>query len=100
MATYFARVITPHGKFFEDKVDFLSAPAAEGYLGILADHAPLVAMLAQGILKIQKAGVDQFWAISSGVLEVDQNGEVLVLADTALPGNSVEDARAKVNELH
>jgi|SRR3989338_2159490 len=99
MTPYPATVITPQGKILEEKIEFLSAPGQEGYLGILAHHAPLLTTLAKGILKIQKSGTEQFWAISSGVLEVDQKGEVLVLADTALPGNSLEEANARVKEL-
>jgi F0F1-type ATP synthase epsilon subunit len=52
MADFPTTIVTPQGKIFEDKIESLSAPGAEGYLGILAHHAPLVAMLATGILKL------------------------------------------------
>lgn len=98
MVEYKTTIVTPQGKMFDDKVEFLSVPGAEGYLGILADHAPIVAMLTKGIVKIRKAGVEQFWGITSGVLEVDQKGEALVLADSAVAGNSLEDAKARLQE--
>jgi F-type H+-transporting ATPase subunit epsilon len=99
MTPYLATVITPQGKLLDEQIEYLSAPAAEGYLGVMAHHAPMVAMLSKGILKTQKAGTEQFWAINSGVLEVNKKGEVLVLADNALPGNSMEEAQAKIKEL-
>ena len=99
MTPYPATVITPQGKILEDKIEFLSAPGQEGYLGILAHHAPMLTNLAKGVLKIQKAGSEHFWAVSSGVLEVDKKGEVLVLADAALPGNSLDDAQSKIKEF-
>jgi len=98
MANYKATIVTPQGKIFDDTVEFLSVPGAEGYLGILAHHAPIVAMLTKGIVKIQKAGGEQFWGITSGVLEVDQKGEALVLADSAVAGNSLEDAKTRLQK--
>ena len=99
MTPYSATVITPQGKLLEEQIEYLSAPGAEGYLGVLANHAPLVVMLIKGILKIQKAGTEQFWAITSGVLEVNKKGEVLVLADAASAGNSLDDAKARLPEF-
>ena len=99
MTEYPATIVTPQGKIFEDKVESLSAPGTEGYLGILAHHAPMVAMLGKGILKIIKAGAEHYWAISSGVLEVNKRGELLLLADTALAGNSFDEAKTKSAEF-
>lgn len=99
MADYPATIVTPQGKLLEDKIESLTAPGAEGYLGILAHHAPMVAMLGKGVLKVVKAGTEQFWAISSGVVEVNKKGEVLLLADTALAGNSAEAAQARTKEF-
>ena len=99
MTLYSATVITPQGKLIEDQIEFLSAPGAEGYLGVMAHHAPMVTMLGKGILKIQKTGSEQFWAINSGILEVNKKGEVLVLADAAIAGSSLNDAQTKLPEL-
>ena len=99
MTPYPVTVLTPHGKLFEDQVEFISAPGVEGYLGIMARHAPMVAMLGKGVLKTQKSGNEQFWAINSGVLEVNKKGEVLVLADAAVAGTSLDDAKTKLPEL-
>ena len=99
MADFSATIVTPQGKIFEDKIESLSAPGTEGYLGILAHHAPLVTMLGKGILKVVKSGTEHFWAISSGVVEVNKKGEVLLLADTALAGNSFAEAKTRVQEF-
>ena len=78
-------LITPQGKILDDRVTFVSAPGAMGSFGVLAGHAPMVAVLKNGILKIQKDQEVQLYSIDSGVLEVRTlDHAVLILVDQAV----------------
>ena len=82
MSTYNLLIITPNGKVFDDQIEALTAPGSEGYFGVLAHHAPMVALLKKGLLKIKKDASELFFNIESGILEVSSlDHNVLILAD-------------------
>lgn len=74
-------VITPEKKLYEDRVFSLVVPAALGYLGVLADHAPLVASLVRGKITIKDvSGGSLFFSVQGkGFLEVKNNNVTIVL---------------------
>ncbi len=80
-------ILTPRHKVFSGQVASLVVPAAEGYLGVLANHAPIIAALQPGkIICRNEAGSTQvFQAAGSGFLEVDHN-RATVLMDEAAEG--------------
>ena len=86
-------VVTPEVVFSED-VESLVVPAALGYLGVLPGHAPLVTALDIGVIKYKREGKTRKMAISGGFMEVINN-KVIVLADTAEPGDQIDLARAE-----
>ena len=73
-------MLTPTGKIFSGEVSSLTVPAGNGYLGVLADHAPLVASLGKGnISMIDVSGKNILYVSSgSGFLSVIHNKAVLV----------------------
>lgn len=73
-------VITPDAKLFEGEVSSVIAPAVDGYLGILNDHAPMISTLKEGEMTIISNGKEQSIQINGGVLEVSNN-VISVLAD-------------------
>lgn len=77
-----------------DDVDIVVAPGAEGQLGILPHHIPLLTTLAVGELKIRKGEAEEYFAIHGGFMEVRRN-EVTVLADTAERAEEIDVARAE-----
>ena len=87
MTTFNLLLVTPKGKIFNDKIVSLEAPGEEGCFGVLAHHTPFVAKLKKGILRI-KGDSSHTFEIGSGVLEVNDENEVLVLADEAQPATS------------
>ncbi len=99
MATYPLSIISPHGKILEDQVEFLVAPGVEGSLGVLANHAAMVAALTKGVVKVKGVEMEQFFALSSGVLEVNAEHAVLILADMAERTNSFEEAKLKTKKF-
>ncbi|MFZ5625977.1 MAG: F0F1 ATP synthase subunit epsilon [Bacillota bacterium] len=86
-------VVTPDRKVVSEEVEMVVAPAAEGYLGILANHAPLITSLQIGILKYTAGGQEQKLAISGGFLEVKDNRAV-VLAEAAERPEEIDVQRA------
>jgi F-type H+-transporting ATPase subunit epsilon len=79
--TFTLSVRTPEQAVFEGAVEYVSVPGTEGYLGVLAHHAPLVTALAQGTLTVRKDGGDvATFAVSGGFFEVSHN-QATVLAD-------------------
>ena len=82
IALYHLSIITPQGKFFEDDVEFLSAPGKEGVFNILANHTPIISLLKEGTLRIKTNGIEQSFPATQGILEVNTQHQVLVLLDS------------------
>ncbi len=87
-------VVTAEREVFSGEVDSIQAPGAEGELGILPRHAPLVAMLQAGELRYRRADEETNLAIGGGFLEV-ANNRVIVLADSAERADEIDLARAQ-----
>jgi F-type H+-transporting ATPase subunit epsilon len=74
-------VVTPESPLLSEEVESVVAPGADGYLGVLAHHAPLVTALGSGDLKIRRAGGEEVhYEITGGFMEVGAAATV-VLAD-------------------
>ena len=80
--------------FADDNVDMVIAPAADGEVGILPHHAPLLTLLQIGELRVRKGADEQSIIISGGFLEV-LNNKVTVLADVAERSEEVDTAAAE-----
>jgi len=65
---------------FEGNVEHLMAKGTEGFLGVLAHHAPLVTELDEGVLEVTVNGVKRRFHLDGGLLEVGGNSAV-ILAD-------------------
>ncbi len=75
-------VITPERNVFEGPVKFLVVPAFDGEIGILRDHAPLMALLGEGTLRIVTEQGTRRLRVSGGFVQVLHN-EVSVLSEEA-----------------
>jgi F-type H+-transporting ATPase subunit epsilon len=94
-ATFLLQIASPERVVLRRQAVSLVAPGVEGYLGILARHAPLLAALDVGQLKFTlEDGSEGFVALSGGVLEVSRN-EVSVLGDTAELAAEIDGERAR-----
>lgn len=78
----------------EDAVDAVTAPGADGELGILPRHAPLITTLQPGELRVRKGGQETSIALTGGFMEVTPD-KVLVLADAAERSEEIDVARAE-----
>jgi F-type H+-transporting ATPase subunit epsilon len=78
----------------EEAVDMVVAPGAEGVVGILPRHAPLLTTLLPGVVRIKRGGTEQAMVVGGGFLQVARD-RVLILADTAERENEVDETRAE-----
>ncbi len=75
-------VLSPEQTVFEGEATHVVVPALDGLLGILRGHAPLMAILGEGILRVENAGTTQSFRISGGFLQVADD-VVTVLSEHA-----------------
>ncbi|MBM3821249.1 MAG: F0F1 ATP synthase subunit epsilon [Acidimicrobiia bacterium] len=87
-------VVTPDRAVVREEVDEVQLPGAEGYLGVLPGHAPLLATLTVGELWYRIGQQRQYLAIAGGFVEVLPE-RVTVLAQTAERAQEIDVARAE-----
>jgi F-type H+-transporting ATPase subunit epsilon len=73
-------VISPEAAVFDGDAESVVAPAFDGEIGILANHAPLMTTLGRGILAIRTGGTVRRFAVQGGFLQVVKN-RVRILAE-------------------
>jgi F-type H+-transporting ATPase subunit epsilon len=97
--TFDLSLVTPDGAAFEGEAEMLIVPGAAGEIGILARHAPLVAMLRAGEIRIKAGGDWQAFAAGPGYCKVQQD-RALVLVDDAVRAEEIdlEEARRQAEE--
>jgi F-type H+-transporting ATPase subunit epsilon len=99
MATLHVSVVSAEGSIFEGEARFVALPGESGELGILPRHTPLITRIKPGAVRIERvnadgsAGEEEFVFVAGGILEV-QPGTVTVLADTAIRGHDLDEAKA------
>jgi F-type H+-transporting ATPase subunit epsilon len=88
-------VVAPRGPVFEGDVQQIILPGAGGQMGILPRHAPLVAQLAIGRLRVQKSNGEWVeYAVAEGFAKV-QADKVIVMADSAQEASEIDVERVK-----
>ena len=86
-------IVTAERTVLSDNVDQINAPGADGRMGVLPRHEPLMTMLVPGELTIIKNGESTPFAVSGGFMEVLPD-RVTILADTAERADEIDEARA------
>jgi len=87
-------VVSAESNIFSGEAEFVVLPGESGELGIYPRHTPLITRIKPGAVRIQKpGGEEEFVFVAGGVLEV-QPKRVTVLADTAIRGHDLDEARA------
>ena len=97
MSKFHLSILTPSGNVYENDIESLVAPGANGSFGVLADHAPLLSATIPGILKV-KGETEELFAVGIGVVEINKDG-VNFLVDKAVRVDSAEDAQSKLNQI-
>jgi F-type H+-transporting ATPase subunit epsilon len=95
MSTIQVNVVSAEASIFSGEATLVSVPGEVGELGILPRHAPLITRIKPGAVRIQRADNQQeeFVFVAGGIVEV-QPGCVTVLADTAIRGKDLDEAKA------
>jgi F-type H+-transporting ATPase subunit epsilon len=103
-------IVTPEGSVLQDRARMIVVPGAEGELGVLPRHAPLIAELNPGETRVRLAADEtefQRFATGAGYFKV-QGDTAVVLVDSAVPVGSIDvaaaerardEARALIEEL-
>jgi F-type H+-transporting ATPase subunit epsilon len=95
MATLHVDVVSAEERIFSGEAKFVALPGELGELGIYPRHTPLITRIKPGAVRIERAdnGQEEFVFVAGGILEV-QPGTVTVLADTAIRGKDLDEAKA------
>lgn len=93
-ATLNLEIVTPEAKIFSEGVELVVVPGAEGELGILPMHIPLLTELKPGVLKISKSGKETYYAVGEGFVEITQES-VTILTDMALTEEQIDETKAQ-----
>lgn len=88
-------VVSAEEQIFAGEAEFVALPGEAGELGIYPMHTPLITRIKPGAVRIKVSGQaeDEFVFVAGGILEVQPNG-VTVLADTAIRGSDLDEAKA------
>ena len=92
------QVLTPDARVLEAEVESLVLPGVGGLFGVLARHAPMVAALRPGIMKIGRTGETDFCVVGDGAAEVSPDG-VLVLAESFIRATDRLNAEDQLEEM-
>jgi len=93
-ATIHIDVVSAEESIFSGEAEFVVLPGEAGELGIYPRHTPLITRIRPGAVRIQKpCGEEELIFVAGGILEV-QPALVTVLADTAIRGHDLDEAKA------
>ncbi len=93
-STIHVDVVSAEASIFSGEAEFVVLPGEAGELGIYPRHTPLITRIRPGAVRIQKAGgEEELIFVAGGILEV-QPKVITVLADTAIRGHDLDEAKA------
>jgi len=93
-ATIHIDVVSAEESIFSGEAEFVVLPGEAGELGIYPRHTPLITRIRPGAVRIQKpGGEEELIFVAGGILEV-QPKMITVLADTAIRGHDLDEAKA------
>jgi F-type H+-transporting ATPase subunit epsilon len=92
-------VVTPERRVLDEAVDMVAVPGANGELGILPGHTPLISQLQSGVLSYMPGGTTQRLHVSGGFVAVNDD-RVSVLAEVAERPEEIDAARARLAREH
>jgi F-type H+-transporting ATPase subunit epsilon len=95
VSTIHVDVVSAETSIFSGEAKFVALPGEVGELGVYPRHTPLITRIKPGAVRIEKAdGSEEFVFVAGGILEVQPN-VVTVLADTAIRGKDLDEAKAE-----
>lgn len=95
MRTFTAHIFSATRIFFEGECESLTVPAVDGQFGVMAGHSNAITAIVPGKLSFRAAGQEaQIAAISAGIMKIENN-DVLILADSVLRPEEIDEEWAK-----
>jgi F-type H+-transporting ATPase subunit epsilon len=91
MPNFHFELVSPEKLLFSGEVSQVDVPGEEGEFGVFAGHAPYIATLKPGVLKIYGEGALQSIVVRGGFAEVNPEG-LIVLAEQAIPTEGLDPA--------
>ena len=93
--TLLCEIVTPERILYTNEVEFIVAPAADGEIGLLPLHQPLVSTLKAGEVRVRFDEKEWEWfAISGGYVQVHED-KAIILADDAVASSQIDIERVK-----
>lgn len=92
MSTIQVDVVSAEAEVYSGQAQFVALPGESGELGILPGHTPLITRIKPGAVRIQNGNDEELVFVAGGILEVQPN-KVTILADTAIRGHDLDEAR-------
>jgi len=87
-------IMTPEKMVLQTEAESVVVPAFDGELGILPHHAPLLAQLEPGEIRLRRGATVDFFAVSGGFVEVENN-RISIFAETAEMAHEIDVERAR-----
>ncbi len=95
MTTFPVHIFAADCMFYEGPCESLVVPTSQGQYGVLANHSNMIAAIIPGMLTYRLPGEEkQVAAVSAGLIKVE-NGEVLILVDSAERPEEIDENRAR-----
>jgi len=94
MSSMTVDIMTPERLVMQTQADSVVVPASDGELGILPQHAPLLAQLQPGQIRLRHGETTELFAVSGGYVEV-QNNRISIFAETAEMPQEIDIERAR-----
>ncbi len=87
-------IVSQERLVFEGEADLVIVPGANGVMGILPNHAPLLSTLQLGVIKVRRQEEEYVFTVTGGIVDVQPN-LIIVMADTAESVQEIDVARAE-----
>jgi F-type H+-transporting ATPase subunit epsilon len=87
-------IVTPDAVAYSQDVEMVTLPGAEGQLGILPRHVPLMTQIVPGEVIVRKDGSEHFLAVGDGLVEI-RGDRVSILTDMAIEADRIDEAKVE-----
>lgn len=84
-------IVTPEARVYSDTIDTVVIPTAQGEIGILPGHIPLLTKVEAGELRVTKAGAESRLAVGAGFAQIEGD-TISVLAERAISEEKIDES--------
>jgi F-type H+-transporting ATPase subunit epsilon len=83
-------IVTPEARVYSDTIDTVVIPTAQGEIGILPGHIPLLTQVEHGELRVTKGGQESRLAVGAGFAQIEGD-TVSILAESAITEDKIDE---------